>query len=174
MLWGRCRDRAVSQACPWGPCWACPCGVSAGFVPVGTLLGLPLWGRCQTYLKRVATGPVPAGPCRVSPYRVPAGLVPVGLMLGLPHRSRWAPLPTSQPLHAVQHSPACACCTRGLALGVLPCTSPPMGLGLYSGNPDIAPCDRVLMTRWSNPYLGQIQGLKLLIALSWVLQRALG
>lgn len=168
MLWGRCRDRAVSQACPWGPCWACPCGVSAGFVPVGTLLGLSLWGRCQTYLNRVATGPVPAGPCQVSPYRVPAGLVPVGLMLGLPHRSHWAPLPTSQPLHAVLlHTGPRA---GGAALHI----PPPTGLGLYSGNPDIAPCDRVLMTRWSNPYLGQIQGLKLLIALSWVLQRALG
>lgn len=35
----------------------------------------------------------------------------------------------------------------------------------HSGNPNIAPCDQVLTKKSSNPYLGQVQGLKFLIAL---------
>lgn len=33
-----------------------------------------------------------------------------------------------------------------------------------SGNPNIAQCDQVLAKKWSNPYLGQVQGLKFLPA----------
>lgn len=37
-------------------------------------------------------------------------------------------------------------------------------LSFPSGNPNIAPCDQVLAKKWSNPYLGQVQGLKFLTA----------
>lgn len=65
---------------------------------------------------------------------------------------------------------ACVFCGVGASgdlhmCGVRSRAHPPEDLSFYSGNPNIVPCDQVLTKKSSNPYLGQVQGLKFLIAL---------
>lgn len=63
----------------------------------------------------------------------------------------------TEPVHGwVMWGPACG---RGCSH-----VRPPGHLSFHSGNPNIAPCDQVLAKKWSNPYLGQVQGLKFLTA----------